>query len=75
MEAEVIALAHSCHKLFPIVDMDKYISGEVGLTILYTTMNVSIHEDNAISFVFMDTLSPQFTTCGKYYDSKNIWFQ
>ena len=71
----MIALDQSFHESFNIFDMAKYLSVEVGITIGYSTMNVSIHEDNAISFVFMDTLSPQFTTCGKYYDSKNIWFQ
>ena len=43
MEAEVIVLAHSCHELFAVVDIAKYISGDVGLPIGYTTMNVSIH--------------------------------
>ena len=43
MEAEVIVLAHSCRELFLVVDMDKYLSGAVGIPIVDTTMNVSIH--------------------------------
>ena len=55
--------------------MAKYISRLVGLTIVYTTKNFSIHEDNAGALFLADKLPPQFTPCSKYYASNNIWFQ
>ena len=74
MEAEVVALAHSCRELFPIVDMDEYLSGEVGLAVVHTTMIFSIREDNHGALVLVDTLPPQFSPLRKYYYSNNIWF-
>ena len=38
MENEIIVLAHSCHELFPVVDMAKYLSGDVVLLIRDTTI-------------------------------------
>ena len=72
---KVSALDHSCNDFFPIVNIDKYFSGAVGMTIGDTTMNVSMHEDNTGALVFVDTLPPQFTNQSKYYNSKTIWFQ
>ena len=46
----------------------------VGLPIGTTTMNVSIHEDNAGSLILAKNLPPQFTLRTKYYASKTIWF-
>jgi hypothetical protein len=34
----------------------------------------TVHEDNSGALVLADTLSPQFTPCGKYYAIKTIWF-
>ena len=47
MESEIKDLAHSCRELFTIIDITKSLGQEVGLTICDTTMNFSIHEDNA----------------------------
>eukprot|EP00804_Cyclotella_cryptica_P001130 CCRYP_008392-RA/>CCRYP_008392-RA protein AED:0.20 eAED:1.00 QI:0/-1/0/1/-1/0/1/0/77 len=51
MEAEVIALAHCCRELFPIMDMVSLLGTKVGLPVSGATMNVSIHEDNAGALV------------------------
>ena len=75
MEAEIIALAHSCKELFPIMDMVEFLGKEVGLPIQDTTMKVSIHEDNAGALVLAETLPPQFTPRSKHYASKTIWFR
>ena len=73
MESEINSLAHSCKELFPITDITKSIVQSVGLPIGDTTMNVSIHEDNAGAFILAKTLPPQFTQSIKYYASKTIW--
>jgi hypothetical protein len=75
MEAEIIALAHSCRELFPIIDMVLSLGNAIGLHIGKTTMNVSIHEDNAGALILAKTLPPQFTPRSKYYASKTIWFR
>ena len=61
MEAEIVALAHSCRELFPIMDMVTFLGTRFGLPLKETTMNVSIHEDNAGALVLAETLPPQFT--------------
>jgi len=75
MEAEIVALAHSCHELFPIMDMVMLLGTRVGLPLKETTMNVSIHEDNAGALVLAETLPPQFTPRSKHYAIKTIWFR
>ncbi len=75
MEAEVIALAHCCRELFPIMDMVSLLGTKVGLPVSGTTMNVSIHEDNAGALVLAETLPPQFTPRSKHYAIKTIWFR
>jgi hypothetical protein len=75
MEAEIIALAHSCRELFPIMDMVKSLSSAVGLANPETSMHVSIHEDNAGALVLAETLPPQFTPRSKWYACKTIWFR
>ena len=67
MEAEIISLAHSCRELLPILDMAMESSDAVGLPIQETTMNVSIHEDNA-GFEFL----PDFYL---FYVVKTHWFR
>ncbi len=47
---------------------------KVGLPVSGTTMNVSIHEDNAGALVLAETLPPQFTPRSKHYAIKTIWF-
>ena len=61
MEAEIVALVHSCKELFPIIDMVTVIGPAVGLLVGDTTMNVLIHEDNASALILAQTLPPQFT--------------
>ena len=74
MEAKINALAHSCRELFPIIDITISLGQAVGLPIGNTTINVSIHEDNAGALIFAQTLPSQFTPRSKYYASKTIWF-
>lgn len=40
-----------------------------------TTMNVSIHEDNAGALILAETLPPQFTPRSKHYAIKTVWFR
>ena len=75
MEAEIVALAHSCRELFPIMDMVTFLGTRFGLPLKETTMNVSIHEDNAGALVLAETLPPQFTPRSKHYAIKTIWFR
>ncbi len=62
MEAEKVALAHSCQELFLIMDgvniMDKAIDIHFG----NTTIQTLIHEDNAGALVLAELLPPQFTS-------------
>ena len=73
-DSEVIALAHICIELFPIMGIAAYLSEAVGLPMVDTTMNFSTHEDNADALVLEDTLPPQSTSYNKHYETKNIWF-
>ena len=57
MEAEIIALAHSCRVLLPIIDVVTSLCDEVDLPKDLTTMHVSIHED-AGSLILEENLSP-----------------
>ena len=76
MEAEIIALAHCCRALFPIMDQVAEFGEIVGLkTADLTTMKVSIHEDNAGALVLAQTIPPQFTPRSKYYAIKTVWFR
>ena len=75
MEAEIVALAHCCRELFPIMDMCKLLCDVTDLPLAETTMNVSIHEDNAGALVLAETLPPQFTPRSKHYHTKTIWFR
>ena len=75
MEAEVVALAHSCRELFPVIDMVSELGPALGLPVGETTMNVSIHEDNAGALILAETLPPQFTPRSKHYAIKTVWFR
>jgi hypothetical protein len=76
MEAEIIALAHCCRELFPVVDIVKELGKVVGLaTEDLVSMHVSVHEDNAGALVLAQTLPPQFTPRSKYYAIKTVWFR
>jgi hypothetical protein len=75
MEAEIIAPAHCCQELFPIMDMVSLLGTKVGLPVSGATMKVSIHEDNAGALILAETLPPQFTLRSKHYAIKTIWFR
>ena len=75
MEAEIVALAHSCREMFPILDMTKTLCEAVNLPIGEATVNVSVHEDNAGALILAQTLPPQFTPRSKHYAAKTIWFR
>ena len=76
MEAEIVALAHSCRELFPVMDLVLELGDAVGVPCRdYTWMHVSIHEDNVGALVLAETLPPQFTPRSKHYAIKTIWFR
>ena len=75
MEAEIIALAHSCRELFPIIDMSHALGAAVGLPVGDATMRVSIHEDNAGALILAEKLPPDFTPRSKYYAVSTVWFR
>jgi hypothetical protein len=76
MEAEIIALAHCCRELFPVMDIVSEVGKVVGLeTEDLVSMHVSIHEDNAGALVLAETIPPQFTPRSKYYAIKTVWFR
>ena len=74
-EAEIVALAQSCRELFPIMDMVSSMGDAVGIPSGGTTMNVSIHEDNAGALILAETLPPQHTPRSKHYAIKTVWFR
>jgi hypothetical protein len=75
MEAEIVALAHCCRELFPVMDMVASIGPVVNLEVGDTSMNVSIHEDNAGALILAETLPPQYTPRSKHYAIKTVWFR
>ena len=74
MEAEVTALAHSCRVLLLIIDMVASLSDAVGFPKDLTTMQVTVHEDNAGALILAKTLPPQYTPPSKHYAKKAILF-
>ncbi len=62
MKAEVVALAHSCCKLFPIMNGVSIMGKAIGLPVDNTTIQVLIHEGNAGAIVLAKTLLSQFTS-------------
>jgi hypothetical protein len=76
MEAEIIALAHCCRELIPVMDIVKEMGNALDLpTKDMSKMHVSIHEDNAGFLVLAETIPPQFTPRSKYYAIKTVWFR
>ncbi len=75
MEAESISLACSYRELFPIIDMTNSLGEAIRMSIGDTTINSSIHENNAGALVLARTLPPQFTPCSKFYTAKTVWFR
>ena len=47
----------------------------VGLEVGNSSLNVSIHEDNAGALVLGNTLPPQYTPRSKHYHIKTVWFR
>ncbi|KAL7479908.1 hypothetical protein ACHAW6_005627 [Cyclotella cf. meneghiniana] len=75
-EAKIIALAHCCRDLFPIIDIVTFLGKVIGLpTKDLVSMYVSIHEDNTRALVLAKTIPPEFTPRNKYYTIKTVWFQ
>ena len=75
MEAEIVALAHSCRELFPVMDIVSSLGPAVGIPAGETKMKVTIREDNAGALVLAETLPPQFTPRSKHYAIKTVWFR
>ena len=74
-ESGINALDNSCRELSPIIDITKSLGQAVGLTIVDTTMNVSIHKDNSWVLILSNNFPTQFTPCSKYYASNTIYFR
>jgi hypothetical protein len=75
MEVEIIALAHCCRELFPVVDIVLEVGKVVGLTTEdLVSLHVSIHEANAGALILAETIPPEFTPRSKYYAIKTVWF-
>ncbi|KAL7475004.1 hypothetical protein ACHAW6_000935, partial [Cyclotella cf. meneghiniana] len=76
MEAEIIALAHCCHELFPVINIVSEVGSVVGLaTKDMVSMHVSIHKDNSGALALAETIPLQFTPRSKYYAIKTVWFR
>ena len=75
MEAEVVALAHSCCELIHVMDIVTSLGPAVGIPAGETKMKVKIHEDNAGALILAETLPPQFTPRRKHYAIKTVWFR
>ena len=57
------------------MDVVNILGQSVGLTVVYATINVPMHEDNAGALMLAKTLPPHFTTRSKHYATKKIWFR
>ena len=75
MEAEIVALSHSCKELFPVMDMVDSLGSALGIPAGDTTMKVSIHEYNAGALILAQKLPPKYTPRAKHYHNKTIWFR
>ncbi len=62
MEAEIVALDHSCLKLLPIMDGVCIMGKAIGLPVGNTTIQALIQEGNAGDLVLAKNLPPQFTS-------------
>lgn len=75
MEAEISALAHCCKELFPLIELAKSLAEHFKLDPVKTTMNVTIHEDNAAALILGNTLPPGYTSRSKFFHLETIWFR
>jgi transposase InsO family protein len=74
-EAEITALAHCCKELFPIMDLAKHLAAYYNLDPVKTTMNVTIHEDNAAALILAKMLPPEHTPRSKFFHLETVWFR
>ncbi len=74
IEAEIVALAHSCCEIFLIMEGVSIMGKAIGLLVVNTTIQVSVHEDNAGAFVLAETVLSQFICQSKHYQTKTFWF-
>ncbi len=65
MEAEIIAIDHSCCKIFPIMDGVK-MGKTIGRCVDNATIQVLTHENNARALVLAETIMPQFTCSSQH---------
>ena len=68
-------MSHKCRELLLIINITISLGQAVGLPIGDTTMNISIHEDNAGALILAEVFPPKFTPRIKYYASKTILFR
>ncbi len=61
MEANIIAIAHNCVKQIPFIDGVSIMGKAIYFPVGNTTIQVSIHEDNAGALVLAKPLLSQFT--------------
>ncbi len=62
MEAEIVALAHCCRDLFPIIDIMTEFDKVIGLPSKdLASMHVSVHKGNAGALILAQTIPPEFT--------------
>ncbi len=62
MEVEIITIAHSCHKLYSIMDGVSIMGKARFLPVGNTIIQVLTHDDNAGPLVLAKSFSPQFTS-------------
>ncbi len=67
VKADIVDLAHSCYKLFIIMDGANIMGIAIGLPVGNATIQILIHEDYAGALVQTETLSPQFPSQSKHY--------
>ncbi len=67
IETEIIALVHSCCKVFPIMDGVSIMGKAVGFPVSNTTIKVLNHKDNVGALVLAKISTLQFTSWSKHY--------
>ena len=73
-DLEIIAMAHSCKKLYPIMDMVNILGQSFGMHVRDATINVSTNKENEVVLVLAETLPPQIKPQSKNYATITIWF-
>ena len=74
MESEIIVMYHCCWELFTIIDITTSLGKAVGMTMVDTRTNFSVHKENTGALVLYRNFPPQSTSLSKYYLTDNIWF-